>query len=332
MNDNLSHPYEALTPDLILNALESLGFLSDGRLLGLNSYENRVYQVGIEGERPMVMKFYRPDRWSDEAILEEHAFSHELATAELPVVAPLLDANGFSLHEYEGFRFSVTPSCGGRWQDLNEERLAWMGRFIARIHAIGSATPFKYRHSLTIEGYGIQSYRYILEQGFIPLELETSYQKLLEHLIVRIVDLFEGVGQLQEIRLHGDCHLGNVLWTDDGPHFVDFDDCCTGPAIQDLWMLLSGDREQMTSQLSILLDAYSEFHDFNPTELQLIEALRTLRMIHYSAWLARRWDDPAFPRNFPWFNTQKYWEEQILSLKEQMALLDEPPLQWIWRH
>lgn len=332
MNAEHSHPYEALTPDLILNALESLGFDCDGRLLALNSYENRVYQVGIEEERPVVAKFYRPDRWSNEAILEEHAFSLELTAAELPVVSPLVDAEGQTLHEYEGFRFAVAPSCGGRWQELAEEHLAWMGRFIARIHAIGAAVPFQHRYSLSIEGHGIRSYEYILEQGFIPMELEAAYRSLLEHLMGRIRETFERAGQITMIRLHGDCHLGNVLWTDEGPHFVDLDDCCMGPAIQDLWMLLNGDREQMSAQLSVLLGAYTEFFDFNPKELHLIEALRTLRMVHYSAWLARRWDDPAFPRSFPWFNTQRYWEEQILLLKEQLALLDEPPLQWAWRH
>jgi Ser/Thr protein kinase RdoA (MazF antagonist) len=330
LNAESHHPYEALTPDLILNALESLGFDCDGRLLALNSYENRVYQVGIEAGRPVVAKFYRPNRWSDEAILEEHAFSHELAAMELPVIAPLADGDGITLHRYEGFRFSVSPNCGGRWQELGADHLAWMGRFIARIHAIGRNSAFRHRQTLSIEQRGIDSYGHILENGFIPIELETAYRSLAEQLIERIQSAFERAGSLAAIRLHGDCHLGNILWTDAGPHFVDFDDCCTGPAIQDLWMLLSGGREQMTAQLSTLLGAYTEFADFNPRELHLVEALRTLRMIHYSAWLARRWDDPAFPMNFPWFNTQRYWEEQILSLKEQMALMDEPPLQWHW--
>jgi len=329
---NSNHPYEALTPDLILNALESLGYYCDGRLLALNSYENRVYQVGIEGERPVVAKFYRPNRWSDEAILEEHAFSQELTSAELPVISPMADATGSTLHCHEGFRFSVSPNCGGRWQELSTDHLAWMGRFIARIHGIGQTSRFQHRQTLSIQARGIESYRYILDNGFIPMELEPAYKSLAEQLIERIQSAFDRAGQLTSLRLHGDCHLGNILWTDDGPHFVDFDDCCTGPAIQDLWMLLSGDREQMTSQLSTLLGAYSEFSDFNPRELHLIEALRTLRMIHYSAWLARRWDDPAFPMNFPWFNSQRYWEEQILLLKEQMALMDEPPLQWKWDH
>lgn len=330
MNPNDSHPYQALTPDLILNALESLGFCCDGRLLALNSYENRVYQVGIEDDPPVVAKFYRPHRWSDEAILEEHSFSHELVAMELPIIAPLAGGDGTTLHSYEGFRFSVSPNCGGRWQELASEQLAWMGRFIARIHAVGMTKDFQHRHSISIETQGVEACRYILDRGFIPLELEKAYSSLVEQLIERIRSAFDRAGSIGKIRLHGDCHLGNILWTDAGPHFVDFDDCCMGPAVQDLWMLLSGDREQMTGQLSTLLGAYTEFMDFNPREIHLIEALRTLRMIHYSSWLARRWDDPAFPKAFPWFNSQKYWEEQILMLKEQMALMDEPPLQWIW--
>jgi len=327
--ENPEAPYQLLTPDTILDALEAQGFQCDGRLLALNSYENRVYRVGLEDSPPIVAKFYRPGRWSDDAILEEHLFSTELAELELPVVAPLKDAEGRSLYRYNDFRFSVSPNCGGRWQEMeNPDHLAWMGRFIARIHAAGSAKTFQHRDTISIERYGIESYQYILANNFLPIELETPYKSILEVLIPRIQSIFETTAPLKVIRLHGDCHLGNILWTDAGPHFVDFDDCCTGPAVQDLWMLLSGDRRQMAIQLADILDGYSEFNDFDSRELQLIEALRTLRMIHYSAWLARRWGDPAFPASFPWFNTQKYWEEQILSLKEQMALLDEPPLQW----
>ncbi len=323
-------PYRALTPDLILDALEAEGYRCDGRLLPLNSYENRVYRVGLDDAPPVVVKFYRPGRWSDEAIREEHAFSHELAERELPVVAPLRDAAGDTLRQYRGFRFSVSVHCGGRWQEMDDpERLSWMGRFIARIHLVGSAKEFQHRQAISIERCGVEPYRYLLAHRFIPAELERPYAVLLEALIPRIRSCFEAAGAVQWIRLHGDCHLGNILWSDSGPHFVDFDDCCMGPAVQDLWMMLSGDREQRTVQLAHLLDGYSEFCDFDARELQLVEALRTLRMIHYSAWLARRWGDPAFPSSFPWFNTQRYWEEQILSLKEQMALLDEPPLQWM---
>jgi len=329
MSKTCAHPYQSLTPDLILDALEAEGYLCDGRFLALNSYENRVYQIGIEDGCPVVAKFYRPDRWSDEAILEEHVFSRDLAEAELPIISPVQNQAGETLLRHKGFRFSVSPNCGGRWQELdNPKYLAWMGRFVARIHGMGSVSEFQHRQILTVEQRGIESYQYILEHGFIPIELETAYRCLLEALILRIQAAFETAGSIKMIRLHGDCHLGNILWTDVGPHFVDFDDCCMGPAVQDLWMMLSGEPAQMRVQLSHLLDAYSEFNDFNPRELHLIEALRTLRMINYSAWLARRWGDPAFPANFPWFNSQKYWEEQILYLKEQMALLDEPPLQW----
>ncbi len=321
--------YRLLTPDLILEALEAQGYPCDGRLLALNSYENRVYRVGLEDGSPVVVKFYRPGRWSDDAILEEHDFSIELAEAELPVVAPVIDPEGTTLHRHHGFRFSISPNRGGRWQEMDDpDHLAWMGRFIARIHAIGRARPFQHRHTLSIEQYGIRPSRYIRSHDFLPAELEPAYTALLDVLIPRIQSVFAATGPLKTIRLHGDCHLGNVLWTDDGPHFVDFDDCCMGPAVQDLWMMLSGDRDQMTRQLKYLLEGYSEFNDFDPCELHLIEALRTLRMIHYSGWLARRWGDPAFPASFPWFNTQRYWEEQILSLKEQLSLLDEPPLQW----
>ncbi|MCF6356032.1 MAG: serine/threonine protein kinase [Candidatus Polarisedimenticolaceae bacterium] len=323
-------PYQALTPNLILDALEAEGYRCDGRLLPLNSYENRVYRVGLDDSVPIVAKFYRPGRWSDDAIHEEHDFSNELAALELPVVAPIENAAGFTLCQYHGFRFSVSPNCGGRWQEMdNPDHLAWMGRFIARIHAVGAAKTFKHRHTVSIEQYGIKPYQYILANDFLPMELERPYQVLLEAIIPRIHSAFEAAGALKMIRLHGDCHLGNILWTDAGPHFVDFDDCCMGPAVQDLWMMLSGDRQQMTTQLAHLLDGYSEFYDFDARELHLVEALRTLRMVHYSAWLARRWGDPAFPASFPWFNTQRYWEEQILSLKEQMALLDESPLQWM---
>lgn len=269
-------------------------------------------------------------RWSDEAILEEHVYSEELAAADLPVVAPVSNAEGSTLHQHQGFRFSVSENCGGRWQEMDDpDRLAWMGRFIARIHATGCTAEFQHRQLISIERLGIETSDFILTHNFLPAELETAYESVVNAIIPRIQAAFEIAGPLKMLRLHGDCHLGNILWTDAGPHFVDFDDCCTGPAVQDLWMMLSGDQSQMTIQLEHLLEGYSQFYDFDARELHLIEPLRTLRMIHYSAWLARRWGDPAFPASFPWFNTPRYWEEQILSLKEQMALLDEPPLQWI---
>lgn len=321
--------YQNLSPDLILDAVESTGRRCDGHLHALNSYENRVYQIGLEGNGFIVAKFYRPGRWSDAAIQEEHEFALELADREIPVVAPLPNERGETLHRHEGFRFALYPRRGGRWPDLdNPDNLLWLGRFIGRIHAVGAIKPFAHRPTLTIEHYGDDSYRFVLEQGFVPPELQLAYRTLAEDVLKQVRACYQRAGELTHIRLHGDCHPGNILWTDDGPHFVDLDDCLTGPAVQDLWMLLSGERGDMTMQISEILEGYGEFFDFNPRELNLVEALRTLRMMHYSAWLARRWDDPAFKRAFTWFNTQRYWEEQILALREQAALLNEPPLEW----
>lgn len=322
-----SPPYQDLTPDRILNAVESLGLRCDGRLLALNSYENRVYQVGIEESAPVIAKFYRPLRWTDEAILEEHRFTLELAEREIPVVAPLVDKSGRTLHEFEGFRFTISPRQPGRAPELDDpDTLEWMGRFIGRIHAVGAIEPFAHRPTISIETFGVEPYRYIIANGFIPPDLEAAYISTVEDALQRVRAAFARAEPVALIRLHGDCHPGNVLWSDAGPHFVDFDDCRMGPAMQDIWMLLSGDRAAMTRQLSDFMEGYREFHDFNPRELLLVEALRTLRLIHYSGWLAQRWSDPAFPASFPWFNTQRYWQDQILALREQAALMDEPPL------
>jgi len=319
-------PFSELTPDFILNALESLGLHCDGRLLALNSYENRVYQVGMEDAQPLVAKFYRPHRWSDAAIQEEHDFVQALAESEIPVVAPL-KKDGESLHFYEGFRFAIFPRRGGRAPELGDpETLEWLGRFIGRIHAIGATADFVHRPTLDIASFGEEPRDYLLSHGFIPADLDVAYRSVVDQALDGVRHCFGRAGNVNRIRLHGDCHPGNVLWTDDGPHFVDFDDCRMGPAIQDLWMLLSGERGDMTRQMSDVLAGYEDFCEFDPRELHLIEALRTLRLIHYSAWLARRWDDPAFPMNFPWFNTQHYWQNRILELREQIALMDEPPL------
>lgn len=319
-------PFSELTPDFILNALESLGLHCDGRLLALNSYENRVYQVGMEDAPPLVTKFYRPHRWSDAAIQEEHDFVQALAENEIPVVAPLMN-DGKSLLFYEGFRFAIFPRRGGRAPELGDpETLEWLGRFIGRIHAIGATADFVHRPTLDIASFGEEPRDYLLSHGFIPADLDAAYRSVVDQALDGVRRCFDRAGNVSRIRLHGDCHPGNVLWTDDGPHFVDFDDCRMGPAIQDLWMLLSGERGDMTRQMSDVLAGYEDFCEFDPRELHLIEALRTLRLIHYSAWLARRWDDPAFPMNFPWFNTQHYWQNRILELREQIALMDEPTL------
>jgi len=320
------HPYENLTPDAVLDSLESIGQRVDSRLLALNSYENRIYQVGLDDEAPVVVKFYRPGRWADEAILEEHAFTEALARQEIPVVAPLV-LDGRTLHRFAGFRFSVSPRRGGRAPELdNPEVLEWIGRFMGRIHAVGGAATFRHRPTLDIKSFGEESGRLLLDGGWIPSELVDAYSSVFSHALEAVGRCFDRAGPVRRLRLHGDCHAGNILWTDEGPHFVDFDDCRSGPAVQDLWMLLSGDREEMTLQLDAVLRGYRTFASFDLRELHLLEALRTLRLIHYSAWLARRWEDPAFPAAFPWFNTQRYWQDRILELREQLALMDEMPL------
>jgi Ser/Thr protein kinase RdoA (MazF antagonist) len=314
-----TQPFSRLGPDEVLNALDSVGLRTDGRLLALNSYENRVYQVGVDDGPPVVAKFYRPHRWSNAAILEEHAFLHELVESELPAIPPLKLADGHTLHEFGGFRLAVFPRQGGHAPEFSGgTTLARMGRLIGRIHAVGALRPYA--------SFGEEPRDYLLAHGFIPPDLTEAYRSVVEHALDRVRRSFERAGQVRLIRLHGDCYAGNVLWTDDGPHFVDFDDSRMGPAVQDLWMMLSGDRAEMAGQLADLLSGYQSFFDFRPGELHLIEALRTLRLIHYAAWLARRWADPAFPAAFPWFNTPRYWQERILELREQIALMDEAPL------
>jgi Ser/Thr protein kinase RdoA (MazF antagonist) len=310
----------------VLDALEAVGLRGDGRMIALNSYENRVYQVFLEDGAPVVAKFYRPGRWTDAQIGEEHAFVAELAEREIPVVAAL-DLGGRTLNEHAGFRFAVYPRRGGRTPELEDpETLEWMGRFIGRIHAVGATKPFVHRPTLDIETFGVEPRDWLLEHDFIPPDLLPAWTSAVEHALAGVRRCHDRAGDVRTLRLHGDCHAGNVLWTDDGPHFVDFDDSRTGPAMQDLWMLLSGDRASMTKQLSDVIAGYEDFAEFDRRELALVEALRTLRLIHYSAWIARRWDDPAFPAAFTWFNTQRYWQDRVLELKEQIALMDEAPL------
>jgi Ser/Thr protein kinase RdoA (MazF antagonist) len=326
MNTDLT-PFSALTPDIILNMLDHIGLHGDGRLLALNSYENRVYQVGLTDAPFVVAKFYRPNRWTNGAIREEHKFVQELFDAEIPVVPPMT-FNGQTLIQAEGFRFAVFPKQGGRVPDVEgREKLEWLGRFIARMHAIGSRKPFKERPTLDIAGFGDESRNYLLKNNFIPSNLTEAYRTVTEHALDQVRRCFELAGKIKNLRLHGDCYPGNILWTDNGPHFVDFDDSRMGPAIQDLWMLLSGDRTEMAVQLNHLLNGYRTFYDFDNRELHLIEALRTLRLIHYSAWIARRWDDPAFPMAFPWFDSPRYWQDKIIELREQIALMNEGPLE-----
>ena len=318
--------FAVLSPDLVLDALESIQIRGDGRLLALNSYENRVYQIGLDDAPPLVAKFYRPERWSDAQILEEHAFVAELVMQELPVV-PALEVEGTTLHVYNGFRFAVFERHGGRAPELElAGTLEWLGRFIGRIHAIGAVRPFAVRPTLNLTTFGTDSSEYLRRHEFIPKELCGAYFSVLDQALEGVQRCFDRAGDVAMLRLHGDCHCGNVLWTDSGPHFVDFDDSRMGPAIQDLWMLLSGERSDRVRQLSDILAGYEDFHDFDPRSLHMIEGLRTLRLIHYSAWLAKRWTDPAFVTAFPWFNTQRYWQDRILELREQVAEMDEAPL------
>jgi len=328
--DILKADYTDLTPEAILGAVEFMGYETSGRLLALNSYENRVYRCELESKQEsgdaIITKFYRPGRWSDEAIGEEHQFALELLESEIPVVAPII-IDGVSLFEHQGYRFSIYPLRGGRWPDLEtRDDLNWMGRFIARIHNVGRTSSFKHRHQIEIKRMGNEPASYLQEQGFIPDYLQVAYQTLVDDLLKEIQAAFDRCGNYQSLRLHGDCHRSNVLWTDDGPHFVDLDDCCNGPVIQDLWMLLSGERQEMTEQMCDLLEGYEEFAELDLKELHLIEALRSLRMMHYAAWLAKRWDDSAFPLAFPWFNTNQYWEQHVLELREQLSRLNEPVL------
>jgi Ser/Thr protein kinase RdoA (MazF antagonist) len=320
------HPYSRLTPDAVLDALESVGLRCDGRQLALNSFENRVYQVGIEDAAPVVAKFYRPERWSDAQILEEHEFVLELAAREIPAVPPLAFGGG-TLHEHDGFRFAVYPRRGGRAPELEDRAtLEWLGRYIGRIHAVGALRAFAARPALDIESFGREPRDWLLAHGFLPDDLLDSWRSVAALALEGVARCYERAGALRLLRLHGDCHAGNVLWTDAGPHFVDFDDARSGPAVQDLWMLLPGERGAMAASLKHVLEGYEQFFAFDRRELQLVEALRTLRLLHYSAWIARRWQDPAFPAAFPWFNTPRYWQDRILELREQVSLMDEPPI------
>ena len=349
-----AHAFEALTPDVVMDALFSVGLYGDGRLLALSSYENRVYQLHLEDGRAVVAKFYRPERWSEAQILEEHAFSAELMEAEIPVIGPMV-LLGTTLNHFGGFAFSVSPSRGGRPPELdNPEVLEWIGRFLARIHTVGAARPFVSRPALDLQSFGVDSRDWLLGHQQVPLDVQSAWEKMSQIAIDKIANyacLTRATGQndgknrqkdrlnsesdpIKLLRLHGDCHPGNILWTPTdvpaargpGPHFVDLDDARTGPAVQDFWMLQSGDRQQRTRQLGALVDGYEQFREFDRRELALIEPLRTLRLIHYSAWLARRWADPTFPINVPWFGSSDYWKGQVQMLEEQMEAMEEEPL------
>jgi Ser/Thr protein kinase RdoA (MazF antagonist) len=331
------HVYETLTPDRVLDALASIGMLGDGRLTALSSYENRVYQIHLESEAAgtpgevVVAKFYRPVRWSDAQILEEHAFAAELMQAEVPMIGPL-SLQGRTLHHFDGFAFSVSPRRGGRRPELEQsEVLEWIGRFLARIHTVGNQRAFESRPALDAQSFGFTSRDVLLAGGHLPLDMESRWRKAFDEAMQVVQSVFASVGTVRQLRLHGDCHPGNILWTPEGtpgagPHFVDLDDARTGPAVQDFWMLLAGDRTQCNRQLGALVDGYEEFREFDRRELALIEPLRTLRLVHYSAWLAQRWHDPIFPINFPWFGSSDYWKGQVDMLEEQIEAMQEAPL------
>ena len=328
MNSLVDNAYANLSPDEVLNSVEQFGYQCDGRLLALNSYENRVYRLGLDDGSNIVAKFYRPNRWSDEQILEEHSFTLELADVEIPVVAPI-EINGQTLLHAGPHRLSVFENRGGRALDLEDfDQLEQMGRFMGRIHRAGQTKAFSSRPTLDIQSFGYYPRDFVLDNNFIPPELVEAYRTLTEQLLIEAKSCYERAQDVQLIRCHGDCHPSNILWTENGPHIVDFDDARMAPAVQDLWMFLAGDRTEMTVGLDAVLSGYTEFCDFDARQLHLIEALRTLRLIHYYGWLARRWDDPAFKLAFPWFNTQRCWEDHILSLREQAALLHEPALEW----
>ncbi|MDH3351252.1 MAG: serine/threonine protein kinase [Gammaproteobacteria bacterium] len=326
--NNAALAFANLRPEHILEPLEGLSFQCDGRFLALNSYENRVYQVGIEDSAPIVAKFYRPGRWNDDAIFEEHSFSKELADAELPVVAPLL-LDGRTLHYAGPHRFAVYSCHGGRAPDLdNLDLLRQLGRLVARIHLIGEIRDFEHRPTVDIHSYGIASSEFLLDNDFIPWELRPAYESISDLVFTAIDGCYERAGAVQYLRLHADFHPGNVLVNSDRLHIVDLDDTRTGPAIQDLWMFMSGDQDEQSPQLDALLSGYTEFRHFDARELHLVEALRSLRIMHYAAWIARRWEDPAFKIAFPWFDSRRYWDEHVLALREQVALMQELPLVW----
>lgn len=327
-------PFAGLTPDVVLNAMDSLGVVTSGTQLALNSYENRVFQIGVEepdGSSGFVIaKFYRPGRWSDAQILEEHAFTAELAAAEVPAVPPRV-IDGRTLHHVDGFRTAVFDRRGGRAPNLDDPSVReWLGRFLGRIHAIGAARDFEVRPVLDVQTFGVEPRAYLLEHDWLPAENRVVYAELSQHALDEVRRAFDRAGDVRALRVHGDVHEGNVLWSDSagraGPHFVDFDDARMAPAVQDFWMLLGRDRAEQTTRLADLLAGYEDFAAFDRRELLLLEALRTLRLLHYSAWIARRWSDPAFPATFPWFSAPRYWEARILELREQIAVMQEPAL------
>lgn len=328
-------PFAGLSPEAVLDAVESVGLPVDGRLFALNSYENRVYRVGLAEPLPpaderrardaVVVKFYRTGRWSDAQIREEHAFAADLTAAELPVAAPLRLA-GETLHRHGGFRFAAFESWRGGAPELDAPGAReLLGRTLGRLHAAASRRGFMHRAHV-LDDFGDAAVQAVLESGYLDASIESAYARVAGEAVRAIEAAFERAGPLDGLRLHGDCHLGNLLWDARGPVFVDLDDCCTGPAVQDLWMLVAGDTTQQQREWQLLMEGYEQFASFDFREVALIEALRTLRMIRHAAWLAARWSDPAFPRAFPWFAERRYWEQHLADLREQLESIDDPPL------
>ncbi|MCK7594819.1 serine/threonine protein kinase [Pseudomarimonas salicorniae] len=316
------HPFSGLDPQAVVEALEALGLPCDGRVLALNSYENRVFRVGIEDAAPLIAKFYRPGRWTDAAIAEEQAFAAELAAANVPVVPPL-STHGRSLHPHGIHRIALFPVRGGRAPEMGDRAtLTSLGRFLGLLHSVGARRPFSQRISLDIERYGDTALDALLDSPLLPTELADNLAALGDAVLDRVEERLERIDPPM-IRLHGDCHAGNVLWLDDAPQFVDLDDCLMGPAVQDLWMLVSGSAEEQREQMDWVLEGYRTFREFDAHELGLIEALRSLRLLHFHAWVCQRWDDPAFPAAFPWFGERRHWERLLQQLQEQLAELQE---------
>jgi Ser/Thr protein kinase RdoA (MazF antagonist) len=330
--DDRTRFFFELTPDRVLEAVEASGLRCTGRCLALNSFENRVYDVELEtddgappatpSENRRVVKFYRPGRWSPEQLAEEHEFIQDLRDAEIPAIAPLRFPDGGTLRQTPagGIWYAIFPKVGGRAPDeMSVEQLRWVGRLLGRIHGVGASRPATHRLRLTPETYGLANLEYLLREGWVPIEFRARYESAVRAICEKVAPAF---GELPAHRIHGDCHLGNLLWNDRGPFFLDFDDMVRGPAVQDVWLLTPGRDAESRSQRMALLEGYEEMRAFDRWSLRLVEPLRALRFIHYTAWIARRWEDPAFPLAFPQFGSHRYWSDMTTDLEEQLRLIE----------